>query len=168
MCDKYEVAVDPRGVLWVQGAGKSKEIGEAWRLRPAQLSRAAADALRRVGKDPAAYFALNGIPIRNSVREQAIRLLVAARADAVARFRSELDAGYRAHGEAYEITCAANVRWRKLIDAEADRDPARAEEVAAMKRELDAAHQRMGAIWDRLRLLEGSIDAATRDPAIEE
>lgn len=55
-------------------------LGLAYRVRIDEMHTVTAAAVRKGGKNPADYFAVNGRPVRNTVRAEAERLMAEARA----------------------------------------------------------------------------------------
>lgn len=76
----YTIKINTRDELVISAAGKSDMVlGLAYGVRIDEMHTVTAAAVRKGGKNPADYFAVNGRPVRNEVRAEAERLMAEAR-----------------------------------------------------------------------------------------
>jgi hypothetical protein len=77
----YSLQINTRNELVISAAGKADMVlGLAYGVRIHEMHPTTAAAVRKAGANPADYFAVNGKPVRNSVRAEAERLMAEARA----------------------------------------------------------------------------------------
>lgn len=77
----YTIKINTRDELVISAVGKSDMVlGLAYGVRIDEMHPTTAAAVRKAGANPADYFAVNGRPVRNTVRAEAERLMAEARA----------------------------------------------------------------------------------------
>ena len=77
----YSIKINTRNELVISAAEKADMVlGLAYGVRIDEMHPVTAAAVRKAGANPADYFAINGKPVRNTVRAEAERLMAEARA----------------------------------------------------------------------------------------